>query len=137
MNTTKSAWSRKITLAEQIKANEEIYKKIESETLAKKEAILKKEKEAKNIETILARFKAQCELKTRQETEKRASYKKLIPYEWREIWNYCDTRTHGKMYQDFIIAAFESNKLKLIDMSVILLGSEAVIEEAAKHHIKF
>jgi hypothetical protein len=40
------------------------------------------------------------------------------------------------MYKDFIIAAFESNKLKLINTNVILYGSDAVIEEAKKYQIK-
>ena len=136
MNINNSAWNKSTSIVERIKINEEFLTKKEAQIKKEKEAQIKKEKEAKNIERELARLKAHCILKAKQEDENRASYRKRIPYEYREIWDYCDTRTYGKMYKDFIIAAFESNKLKLIDTNVILYGSDAVIEEAKKYQIK-
>jgi hypothetical protein len=135
MTSNNSVWNQSSTLVERIKANEETYKKTEAESIAKKEAMAIKVKDALNKKREVAKYRALAQLRAREEEEERASYRTRIPYGWRDIWDYCDTRSRGKMYQDFIIAAFKSNKLHLIDSSVILMESAAVEEEAIKHDI--
>jgi hypothetical protein len=137
MTSNNSVWNQSSTLVERIKANEETFKKLEEEAMAKKEAMVKKEKETLDKEREIARYRAMVQLRVREEKEERASYRTRIPYGWRGLWDYCYERSHGKMYQDFIIAAFKSNKLNLIDSSVILMGSAAVEEEAIKHNIYY
>jgi|688.fasta_scaffold2017861_1 hypothetical protein len=86
MNINNSAWNKSTSIVERIKINEEFLAKKEAQIKKEKEAQIKKEKEAKNIERELARLKAHCILKAKQEDENRASYRKRIPYEYREIW---------------------------------------------------
>ena len=137
MNSNTSVWNKSNSLIEKIKINEENNKIIEAELLAKKEALANEEKKIQNIMICIERDIVRKQLKNKQKDEERASYRMRIPYAWRDIYDYCDTRSNGKMFKDFIIAAFKSNKLHLVNQIAILRGTEAVIEEAKKHKIKF
>lgn len=137
MTSNNSVWNKSSSLVERIKANEKIYTKIEDEERAKKEAISQKVKETLIKEREVAKYRALSELREKEEEEERASYRMRIPYGWHEIWDYCYERSRGKSYQDFIIAAFNSKKLHLINSSVIRMGSAAVEEEAIKHQIYY
>lgn len=137
MTSHNSVWNKSSTLAERIKANEDTYKKREEEARAVKEAIAVKVKEALDKTRENERCDVIIDMKNKQLIKERESYRKLIPKEWHEIWKYCYSRSNGSLYQDFIIAAYKSKKLNLVDQSVILLGSEAVRKEAKKHKISY